>query len=169
MKAKYLTIICTTFALAVTGSVALAQTSTETKTPEIELSPEGFKILCERFPLNSRCPGGTTSSTTPSTGTSDTTTTPESSPSPNPTAPDPATPETTAPGTSETPPPTDSTSPGVPGGAGDTINNPSNPSVDPSSGTTTTPSDPTNPGVPDGVVPEGSAPPTTAPAPAPAP
>jgi hypothetical protein len=26
-------------------------------TSEIELSPEGFEILCERFPLNSRCEG----------------------------------------------------------------------------------------------------------------
>ena len=105
MKAKYLTIICTAFALAVTGNVALAQSGTETKTPEIELSPEGFKILCERFPLNSRCPGGA-SLTTPSTGT---TTTPETQPSPNPSAPDPGTTDV---------PPTDTTSPGVPGGAG---------------------------------------------------
>ena len=133
MKAKYLTIICTAFALAVTGSVALAQSGTETKTPEIELSPEGFKILCERFPLNSRCPGGV-SVTTPPTGT---TTTPETEPSPNPSAPDPGTTDV---------PPTDTTSPGVPGGAGDTINNPSTPPAD--SGTP--PTDTTSPGVPGG-------------------
>ena len=155
MKAKYLTIICTAFALAVTGSVALAQSSTETKTPEIYLSPEGFKILCERFPLNSRCPGGV-SVTTPPTGT---TTTPETEPSPNPSAPDPGTTDV---------PPTDTTSPGVPGGAGDTINNPSTPNTtSPGTGMpgTETPStDTTSPGIPggagNGTIPEGSPPPT---------
>ena len=148
MKAKYLTIICTAFALAVTGSVALAQSSTETKTPEIELSPEGFKILCERFPLNSRCPGGV-SVTTPPTGT---TTTPETQPSPNPSAPDPGTTDV---------PPTDTTSPGVPGGAGDTINNPSTPPVDSGTPSTDTTS-PSNPGgTGNGTIPEGSPPPTT--------
>ena len=148
MKEKYLTIICTAFALAVTGSVALAQSGTETKTPEIYLSPQGFKILCERFPLNSRCPGGV-SLTTPSTGT---TTTPETQSSPNPSAPDPGTTDV---------PPTDTTSPGVPGGAGNTIDNPAMPPAD--SGVP--PTDTTSPGIPggagNGTIPEGSPPPTT--------
>ncbi len=182
MKAKYLTIICTAFALAVTSSVALAQSGTETKTPEIYLSPEGFKILCERFPLNSRCPGGV-SLTTPSTGT---TTTPETQSSPNPSAPDPGTTDV---------PPTDTTSPGVPGGAGNTIDNPAMPPDTTSPGgrpggpggpggrpggtggrpggrpggtgapgTNTPPTDTTSPGVPggagNGTTPEGSPPPT---------
>ena len=147
MKAKYLTIICTTFALAVTSSVAIAQSGTETKTPEIYVSPEGLKILCERFPLNSRCPGGV-SVTTP-TGT---TTTPETQPSPTPSAPDPGTTDVS---------PTDTTSPGVPGGAGNTINNPSTPPADSGTPSTDTTS-PSNPGgAGNGTIPEGSPPPTT--------
>lgn len=37
------------------GLPALAQSSGET--PEFELSKEGFEILCDRTPLNSRCEG----------------------------------------------------------------------------------------------------------------
>ena len=156
MKAKYLTIICTAFALAVTGSVAIAQSGSETKTPEIELSPEGFKILCERFPLNSRCPGGASVSTPP-TGT---TTTPETEPSPTPETEPSPTPSAPDPGTTDVPP-TDTTSPGVPGGAGDTINNPSTPPADSGTPSTDTTS-PSNPGgTGNGTIPEGSPPPTT--------
>ncbi|TVP60173.1 MAG: hypothetical protein EA343_18025 [Nodularia sp. (in: Bacteria)] len=69
MKGKYLTMIGTALTLALTTNVAVAESS---KSPiaesdsrsinaptEIQLSPEGMKILCERSPLNSRCPGGT--------------------------------------------------------------------------------------------------------------
>ncbi|WP_414528887.1 hypothetical protein [Nodularia chucula] len=69
MKGKYLTLIGTALTLALTTNVAFAESS---KSPvgesdslsmnaptEIKLSPEGMKILCERSPLNSRCPGGT--------------------------------------------------------------------------------------------------------------
>jgi hypothetical protein len=36
-----------------------SQTSGESPAPgEIVMSAEGMKILCEMFPLNSRCPGG---------------------------------------------------------------------------------------------------------------
>jgi hypothetical protein len=41
------------------------------ETTEVELSPEGLEILCERFPLNSRCEGGASTArdsvTTPTT------------------------------------------------------------------------------------------------------
>jgi hypothetical protein len=56
VKAKYLTFFGTALTLVLAGQAAIAQSPTPTT--EIELSPEGFKILCERFPLNSRC-GGT--------------------------------------------------------------------------------------------------------------
>ncbi len=69
MKGKYLTMIGTALTLALTTNVAVAESS---KSPiaesdslsinaptEIKLSPEGMKILCERSPLNSRCPEGT--------------------------------------------------------------------------------------------------------------
>ncbi len=55
MKAKYLTLIGTALTLLATGNVAVAQTSNSPA--EIKLSPEGMRILCERFPLNSRCNG----------------------------------------------------------------------------------------------------------------
>ncbi|MDP5338917.1 MAG: hypothetical protein NWQ28_10135, partial [Nodularia sp. (in: cyanobacteria)] len=66
MLGKYLTLIGTALTLALTTNVAVAESS---KSPvaesdslsinaptEIKLSPEGMKILCERSPLNSRCP-----------------------------------------------------------------------------------------------------------------
>lgn len=69
MKGKYLTLIGTALTLALTTNAAFAESS---KSPvgesdslsmnaptEIKLSAEGMKILCERSPLNSRCPGGT--------------------------------------------------------------------------------------------------------------
>lgn len=68
MNAKYLTLIGTTLTLALTTNAAFAESS---KSPiaqsdslsmnpaaEIKLSPAGMKILCERSPLNSRCPEG---------------------------------------------------------------------------------------------------------------
>ncbi|HYW21700.1 MAG TPA: hypothetical protein VE956_20820 [Nodularia sp. (in: cyanobacteria)] len=69
MLGKYLTLIGTALTLALTTNVAVAESSKSsviksdslsTNAPEeIKLSPEGMKILCERSPLNSRCPGGT--------------------------------------------------------------------------------------------------------------
>ncbi|AHJ31518.1 hypothetical protein PN465_22550 [Nodularia spumigena CS-584] len=69
MLGKSLTLIGTALTLALTTNVALAESnkssvaesdSLSMNAPtEIKLSPEGMKILCERSPLNSRCPGGT--------------------------------------------------------------------------------------------------------------
>ncbi|MBD2387352.1 hypothetical protein [Cylindrospermum sp. FACHB-282] len=69
MKGKSLTLIGTAITLALTSNVAVGQSSKSpidessnssiTSPTEIKLSPEGMKILCEHFPLNSRCPGGT--------------------------------------------------------------------------------------------------------------
>jgi hypothetical protein len=67
MKGKSLSVIGTAITLAFTSNVAMAQSSesmlaetdSSTGSPaEIKMSPEGMKILCERFPLNSRCPNG---------------------------------------------------------------------------------------------------------------
>ncbi|MDB9372758.1 hypothetical protein [Nodularia sphaerocarpa] len=69
MLGKYLILIGTALTLALTTNVAVAESSKSSVTEsdslsmnaptEIKLSPEGMKILCERSPLNSRCPGGT--------------------------------------------------------------------------------------------------------------
>ncbi|MEA5515119.1 hypothetical protein [Nodularia sp. UHCC 0506] len=69
MKGISLTLIGTALTLALTTNVAVAQSIksrvAESKNlsmnapTEIKLSREGMKILCERSPLNSRCPGGT--------------------------------------------------------------------------------------------------------------
>ncbi|MEM9925419.1 MAG: hypothetical protein AAF915_16975 [Cyanobacteria bacterium P01_D01_bin.50] len=79
MKGKFTTLIGTALTLALSSTVAVAQSTkfpnrdfqnfeetTETSesneslvaAADEELSPEAMKILCERFPLNSRC-GGT--------------------------------------------------------------------------------------------------------------
>jgi hypothetical protein len=68
MKGKSLTLIGTAMTLALTGNAAMAQSSESLllessdssmgTAAEIKMSPEGMKILCQRFPLNSRCPGG---------------------------------------------------------------------------------------------------------------
>ena len=78
MKGKYLTLIGTALTLAFTANVAVAESSKSPVTEsnslsmnapaEIKLSPAGMKILCERSPLNSRCPGGT-ALITPTSGT----------------------------------------------------------------------------------------------------
>lgn len=75
MKAKYLTFFGTALTLVLAGQAAIAQSPTPTT--EIELSPEGFKILCERFPLNSRC-GGVNAPSAPVTPSADDSTTTES-------------------------------------------------------------------------------------------
>ncbi|MBW4557615.1 MAG: hypothetical protein KME59_17090 [Trichormus sp. ATA11-4-KO1] len=98
MKGKSLTLMGTALTLALTTNVAFAQSSKSpiadsnnlsTSSPtEIKLSPEGMKILCERSPLNSRCPGGTavispaSGSTLPETPPSESNTTPESTTAP---------------------------------------------------------------------------------------
>ncbi|TAE52808.1 MAG: hypothetical protein EAZ87_24545 [Nostocales cyanobacterium] len=60
MKRKLLTLVGTAITLAFTSNVAMAQSndSSTGAPPEIKMSPEGMKILCLHFPLNSRCPGG---------------------------------------------------------------------------------------------------------------
>lgn len=65
MNVKQFSFLGAALAIALSGGSALAQSTTNT-TGEIELSPEGFEILCERFPLNSRCSGATTSGSSPS-------------------------------------------------------------------------------------------------------
>ena len=85
MKGKFLTLIGTALTLALSSTVAVAQSSkfpdrdfpnreetTETETSDSgeslvaaadeEISPEGMEILCQRFPLNSRCEGSATTS-----------------------------------------------------------------------------------------------------------
>ncbi|MEA5566355.1 hypothetical protein VB693_13015, partial [Anabaena sp. UHCC 0399] len=64
---KSLSLIGTVLTLAITANVAVAQSnkspiaqsssSSTSSSTEIKLSPEGFEILCKRFPLNSRCAG----------------------------------------------------------------------------------------------------------------
>jgi hypothetical protein len=68
MKGKFLTLIGTAMSLALTTHVAVAESNkspmeesraSSTSLPtEIKMSLEGMKILCEHFPLNSRCAGG---------------------------------------------------------------------------------------------------------------
>lgn len=109
MKGKFLTLTGTALTLALTSNIAAAQitkfpelsqqqTETTAKTPEIKLSPEGKKILCEYFPLNSRCQGTSSNTTTPD---STTTPAPDSTTTP---APDSTTPEDTTPSPDSTSP-----------------------------------------------------------------
>ncbi|MEH2194091.1 MAG: hypothetical protein V7K98_15840 [Nostoc sp.] len=95
--------IGTALSLALTANIAVAESSKSpiaqstgsesTSAPtEIKMSPQGMKILCEYFPLNSRCPGGT--ALTPSA--------PASTPAPAETTPPSAPGSTSAP--AETPP-----------------------------------------------------------------
>ncbi|MEA5579097.1 hypothetical protein [Anabaena sp. UHCC 0451] len=68
MKGKSLTLIGTAMTLMLTSNVAMAESSKSLLTEssdssmgsaaEIKMSPEGMKILCKHFPLNSRCPNG---------------------------------------------------------------------------------------------------------------
>ena len=60
MKYKVLTIFTSLSVLAATGGMASAQSETEASSEE--LSPEAMEILCERFPLNSRCEGNASTS-----------------------------------------------------------------------------------------------------------
>ncbi|MBD2102290.1 hypothetical protein [Leptolyngbya sp. FACHB-261] len=59
MRTRFLALIGTVAALVTAGGAAVAQ-STAPAGGEIQLSREGREILCQRFPLNSRCPGGST-------------------------------------------------------------------------------------------------------------
>ncbi|MCL6749699.1 hypothetical protein KBT16_01380, partial [Nostoc sp. CCCryo 231-06] len=104
MMGKSLTLIGAALSLAFTANIAVAESSKSpiaqsssdsTSAPtEIKMSPEGMKILCENFPLNSRCPGGT--ALTPSAPGS---TTVPAETMPNSTTPD----STTAPGSMTAP------------------------------------------------------------------
>ncbi|MBD2628119.1 hypothetical protein [Trichormus variabilis] len=111
MKGKFLTLIGTALTLALTTNVAMAESSqspmseesssSSTNSPtEIKMSPLGMKILCERFPLNSRCPGGTALNSPIPTSTTE----PAATPTENGTSPE----STTVPGTT---PPESGTSP----------------------------------------------------------
>ncbi|AFZ29711.1 hypothetical protein Glo7428_1138 [Gloeocapsa sp. PCC 7428] len=135
MKIRYVGLFGTALTLALSSN-ALAQEPT-TQTPEIELSPQGLEILCERFPLNSRCEGGT-----PLTGPAPTgTTTPDAT---TPTTPDATTP-TTPGGTT----PLDPTAPPVtplPGPDGTITPDTTTPPAGPTDGTTLPPESPTGGG-----------------------
>ncbi|MFW9260766.1 hypothetical protein [Nostoc sp. CALU 546] len=100
MMGKSLTMIGTALSLALTANIAVAESSkspiaqsssdSSTSAPtEIKMSPEGMKILCQNFPLNSRCAGGTAvtpsapgSTTVPAETTPSDTTTPDSTTTP---------------------------------------------------------------------------------------
>jgi hypothetical protein len=134
VKIKYIGLFGTALTLALTGN-AVAQEQTG-ETPEIELSPQGLEILCERFPLNSRCEGGT-----PLTGPAPTGTV----------APDATTPipPTTAPVTPGGTTPLDPTAPPVtplPGPDGTMSPDTMTPPGGPAEGTTLPPESPTGGG-----------------------
>lgn len=59
-------------------ALATSGTSVSAQSAPIELSPAAFRILCERFPLNSRCPGNTSTATSQATPTQPATTSPSS-------------------------------------------------------------------------------------------
>jgi len=106
MKGKYLTLIGTALTLALTSNVAHAQASkfrvqqlnesagqpvqastgeaisqaTAQPAPEHKLRSDVLKILCQDFPLNSRCQGSAASSSTSDTKPSDTKKNPDSTP-----------------------------------------------------------------------------------------
>ncbi|MGF1674809.1 MAG: hypothetical protein ACFCUV_14160, partial [Rivularia sp. (in: cyanobacteria)] len=89
MKSKFVTLIGTALTLALSSTVAVAQSNkfpernlpsgeatTETSEPsadgsnmvaaaEEKLSPDAMEILCVRFPLNSRCEGKAEATTSP--------------------------------------------------------------------------------------------------------
>jgi hypothetical protein len=136
MKLKFLSLLGATFAVVLSSSAVLAQEAGQ-QPPEIQLSPEGKKILCEKFPLNSRCPGGQPLTGVP-TGT-------EAAPAPDATMP-------SEPGTAP-----DATMPSDPGAAPDTTM-PSDPGAAPDA---TMPSDPGAAPAPDTTMPAdpGTAPP----------
>ena len=115
MMGKSLTMIGTALSLALTANIAVAESSkspiaqsssdSSTSAPtEIKMSPEGMKILCQNFPLNSRCAGGTAvtpsapgSTTVPAETTPSDTTTPDSTTPDSTTTPEGVTPPEGAP------------------------------------------------------------------------
>ena len=122
MRTKYLTLLGAAFALVLTSKAVVAQEKPKDgakPASEIELSEEGKKILCEKFPQNSRCPGGQslTGGTTPEAAPAD-----GSSPSgaeTSPTSPTQQDSSTTTPGsnsTDETSPATGTEATPAPGG-----------------------------------------------------
>ena len=151
MKIKFLSLLGAAFALALSSHVAFAQEAAK-EPPEIKLSEEGKKILCEKFPLNSRCPGGQPLTGAP-TGTeaAPDATTPETAPPP----------DGTMPTTPETAPAPDGTMPSDPGTAPAPDGTmPSDPGTAPAPDGTM-PSDPGTAPAPDGTMPSdpGTAPP----------
>jgi hypothetical protein len=82
MKGNSLSLVGTAIFLALATHVAMADTSPTSPT-EIKMSPEGMKILCEQFPLNSRCSGSTAiNPNAPSSTTAPTTKPGDNNPSP---------------------------------------------------------------------------------------
>lgn len=141
MKKRYIGLFGTALTLALTSN-AVAQEQTS-ETPEIELSPQGLEILCERFPLNSRCEGGT-----PLTGPAPTGTVAPDATTPVPDATTPI-PPTTAPVTPDGTTPLDPTAPPVtplPGPDGTMTPDTMTPPGGPAEGTTLPPESPTGGG-----------------------
>ncbi|GEM_PF-2123606 len=128
---------------------ALSQTSSESTAPrEIVMSAEGMKILCEVFPLNSRCPGGEQPTAVPSTSEPRESATPSSL---EPQAPPSLSPEPSSP-SETTPPPSMEPSTPAPGGV-------MTPNDKPSSGSMESPS--LTPSFPPTSKPQGSTAPST--------
>ncbi|NCJ06843.1 fasciclin domain-containing protein [Synechococcales cyanobacterium C] len=100
MKARTLRLLSTCLLLG-TGSSLIASEALASN-HGLELSPAAMDILCERFPLNSRCPGGTPVADAPMTPMPSEPTAPAATEMPEPTAPA-ATemPEPTAPAAAE--------------------------------------------------------------------
>ena len=71
MKKTCLILVSVIFSLVLSCNVASAQ-SLETPAPEHKLRPDVLKILCQDFPLNSRCQGASSNSSTSNTKPSDT-------------------------------------------------------------------------------------------------
>ncbi|MBE9019280.1 hypothetical protein IQ272_24735 [Chroococcidiopsidales cyanobacterium LEGE 13417] len=119
MKIKFLSLLGAAFALTLSSHAAFAQEAAK-EPPEIKLSEEGKKILCEKFPLNSRCPGGQPLTGGAPTGTeaAPDATTPEAAPAPDATTPETApAPDGTMPTDPGTAPAPDGTMPTDPGTA----------------------------------------------------
>ncbi|MUH01345.1 hypothetical protein F7734_57380 [Scytonema sp. UIC 10036] len=148
MNGKYLAFIGTAIALAFSSNVAVAQGAEIERIAQggqpstakpFKLSPEGKKILCQNFPLNSACQaGGAGTTQTPSSG--------QSNPSGSSETPGTATPGTAPaePGTVNTP---DGTRDVAPPPTGTTGTDGSGTQITPPAGTT---------GAPDSTQPEGT-------------
>ncbi|BAZ38010.1 hypothetical protein NIES4101_39440 [Calothrix sp. NIES-4101] len=156
MKGKFLALASTALSLALSCNVANAQS---TKFPELQaqtssapspdkpLAPDVMEILCKNFPLNSRCQGGSTDTSTPSTKPSEGTT--EKVPDSTTPTPDSSTPVTPSEGSGTTDGGSTTTPAPVPGSGVDSTtpsgtSTPGDSSTPTDSGTQTPPAGSTN-------------------------